>query len=52
MLLSRDKKWKKKGAIDPEVIITNAVPVRAARRAHCRPRGLSAPPRPPTAAGV
>ena len=28
MLLSRDKKWKKKGAIDPEVIITNAVPVR------------------------
>ena len=28
MLLSRDKKWKKKNAIDPEVIITNAVPVR------------------------
>ena len=28
MLLSRDKKWKKKNAVDPEVIITNAVPVR------------------------
>ena len=28
MLLSRDKKWKKKNAIDPEVIITIAVPVR------------------------
>ena len=36
MLLSRYKKWKKKGAIDPEVIITNAVPVRAAAAALSR----------------